>query len=237
MVSEIVTWIEAHPATVSILNSAALIGVAWFAGAFSFLRRFRLKPRLEIAPTASFAYLERPKDQVDRGDCVRMAFVLNATLVNASNERVVLDHFLLSFRTEGFWRSNRQKLLRLAFPARPRKPVGEGEKYMGVWFTEYLDEGRPAPPIDGELEPKSLCGGYLLFVSYTYGNWNPEVWRGVTRIRLKAKLTSQRWLSCSADVRVIEDADYVESFVPGLLKHIAHDSTWNHDLSVGSIPR
>ncbi|ABM96697.1 hypothetical protein [Methylibium petroleiphilum] len=232
MLAEITDWIEAHEVTVDLLKAAAVVLLAWASGAFSYLRRFRRKPRLEVASTASFIYVERPSESTHPPNAMRASFVVNASLVNASNEKIVLDHFELSYRSKGFWRSHRQRLLRLGFPARPRKRVGEITKYMSVWITEYpLDEIKTAV-IDGSLEPKESCGGYLLFTSFTYGAWNPKIKDEQVHVRLRAKLTSQQWLSKSARLRVVTDPAIVEEFSPGFVEHVAHESTWNHDLSV-----
>lgn len=232
MLPEVIDWIETHEKTVDLLKWAAVLLVAWASGAFAYLRRYRLRPRLEIAETASFVYLEHPSEPKSPAPATRASFIINASLVNSSNERVVLDHFELSFRSFHFWRSYRQRLLRLAFPSRPRKRVGEVTKYMGVWFTEYpLDELKTAV-IDGSLEPKESCGGYLLFTSYSYGSWNPKVSKNLVHVRLRAKLTSQEWLSKSAKLLVISDPAIVEEFSPGFVEHVAHESTWNHDLSI-----
>jgi hypothetical protein len=232
LLAEIVAWIEAHDKTVDLLKWVALLLVAWASGAFAYLRRYRLRPRLEIAETASFVYLEYPSEPKLPGPAVRASFILNASLINSSNEKVVVDHFELSFRALGFWRSHRQRLLRLAFPSRPRKRVGEGTKYMGVWFTEYPLDELKIEVVDGSLEPKESCGGYMLFTSFSYGSWNPRVAKDLVHVRLRAKLTSQAWLRKSAKLRVITDREFVEEFSPGFIEHVTHESTWNHDLSV-----
>lgn len=132
MLNDVTTWIEAHEVTVGVLKGAALVLVAWAGGLFAYLRRFKARPYLKIAETASFVFIENIPAEADRPRGVRASFVINLSLINASNERVVLDQFELSFQTYGFWRSHRQRLLRIAFPSRPRKRVGEGMKYMGV---------------------------------------------------------------------------------------------------------
>lgn len=232
MLSDIATWVESHPVTVGLLQATALVFIAWVSGLFAYFGRFKARPYLRIANTASFVFIERLPPTADHPTTMRASFVINASLINASNERVVLDQFELSYQAHSFWRSHRQRLLRLAFPARPRKRVGSGLKYMGVWFTEYpLDEVN-LEVISGALDPKDHCGGYLLFTSFTYGSWNPRIRDGRVRVRLKAALTSHKRLSVSAKLRVTEDASFIEEFSPGLNAHVAHESTWNHDLSV-----
>ncbi len=50
-------------------------------------------------------------------------------------------------------------------------------KYMDVFFTEYLEDEGKRKVVTGKLEPKDACGGYILFVSFTYGNFNPKLSR------------------------------------------------------------
>lgn len=232
MLNDIVTWIENHEITVGLLRDAVLVFFAWLSGAFVYFRRFRDEPHLRIVETASFVIVERVPATAERPEAMRTSFILNVSLVNSSNEKVVLDHFELSYQAHSFLRSYRQRLLRIAFPSRPRKRVGEGVKYMGVWFTEYPQDDLKMDVIDGKLESKDQCSGFLLFTSYTYGSWNPWITDGEIRIRLNASLTSRQRLSTKAKVRVSEDMQFADDFSPGLGAHVAHASTWNHDLSV-----
>ena len=134
MFAVVADWIEDHEVTVSLVKGVAVVLLAWASGLFAYFRRYRLKPRLEIASTASFAYVELLGELKARPNAMRVSFVINASLVNASNEKIVLDHFELSFRSLSWWRSYRQRLLRLAFPSRPRKKLGEGMNYMDMWI-------------------------------------------------------------------------------------------------------
>lgn len=231
MFDDLITWIEDHDTTVDLVKWITLVVLAWVSGAFQLLWRYRRRPRLEIAETASFVYLEHPIDCDGKPNGARASFIINASLVNASNEKIVLAHFELSFRSISFWRSHRQRLLRFAFPSRPRKQVGTGTKYMGVWFTEYPIDELQTPVIDGRLEPKETCGGYLLFSSFTYGNWNPRISKDTVHVRLRAQLTTGQRLKQAARIRITTDRAIVEEFSPRLTEHVAHDSTWNHDLS------
>lgn len=232
MLNDVVTWIEAHEVTVGLLEATALFLVAWFGGLFSYFRRFRARPSVRIQDTASFVFLETVAATGEHPEGLRASFVINASLVNSSNEKIVLDQFELSYRTRSFRRSFSQRLLRLGFPSRPRKRLGESEKYMGVWFTDYPLDELKMEAATGVLEPKDHCAGYLLFTSYTFGAWNPKIEKERIAVRLRASLTSGTTLKTSARLRVTYDAKYAESFSPGLPAHVAHESTWNHDLSL-----
>ncbi|PKM08393.1 MAG: hypothetical protein CVV14_04300 [Gammaproteobacteria bacterium HGW-Gammaproteobacteria-4] len=230
--NDLVAWIEAHQATVDLLKAAVLLLVAWVSGLFAYLRRFRKNPKLEVADTASFVYLEQMDEFDGQKNVVRAAFIINASVINASNEKVVVDHFLLSFRTFNVWRSHRQKLVRIGFPSRPRKRLGISTKQMGVWFTQYPEDEVQMEHATGALEPKELCGGYLLFTSFTWGGWNPKQRNGMVHITLKVKLTSQKWLSKSVWLRATTDATKIEEMSPGMVEHLKHETTWHHDLTI-----
>ncbi len=130
--SEIIEWIELHNVTVGLLQAVVLMLIAWVAGLFSYLRKLTARPRLEIVETASFVFIEDLKDHDGKPKRVRASFIINASLINSSNEKVVLEQFLLSYRAHNIIRSFRQRLVRFAFPVRPRKRIGNGIKYMGV---------------------------------------------------------------------------------------------------------
>jgi hypothetical protein len=230
--NDLVAWIEAHQTTVDLLKGVALVLVAWASGLFAYLRRFRRKPMLEIADTASFVYLEEMDEFDGQKNAVRAAFIINASVINASNEKVVVDHFLLSFRTFDVWRSHKQKIVRIGFPSRPRKRLGISTKRMGVWFTQYADEEVQMEHVNGVLEPKELCGGYLLFTSFTWGSWNPKPKNGMVHVTLKVKLTSQKWLKKRAWLRITNDPTKIEEMSPGLGEHLQHETTWHHDLTI-----
>lgn len=229
--NDIILWIESHDVTVGILQWLALLAIAWFSGLFRLVRRRTIKPKLRIVPTASFVFLEEFAEFGDYKNVARASFVLNVGLSNRTNEKIVVEEFNLSFRARSLWRSYRQKLVRLAFPNRPRKRVGQSTKFMGVWFTEYPLEDRIFEPATGKLDPKDTCGGYLLFVSMTFGSWNPKIEQELINVKLIASLTSGDKLTSRARLRIVRDQLYVNEFCPGLVEHVSHESTWNHDLS------
>ena len=229
--SDIIEWIEQHKVTVGLLQAAALLVVAWVSGLFSYLRKLTAKPKLHIAETASFVFIESLANHNGKPNSMRASFVINASLINASSEKVVLEQLFLSYRTYNIIRSYRQRLVRIAFPARPRKRLGNGIKYMGVWFTEFGEDDYKLEAAQGNLEPKEMCAGYLLLASFTWGGWNPRVAGNTVNVKLRAKLTSGECIKLGARLRVVTDSAFVEEFCPGLVEHVAHESTWNHDLS------
>lgn len=228
--AEVFTWIESHRVTVGLAQSVVLILLAWLAGAFRLLQALTRKPSVRIVDSASFVFIESPSIE-GKENALRAAYVINASLVNSSRERIVLDQFTLSYQTANPFRSFKQKLVRIAFPARPRKRLGSGSKMMGVWFTNFPDEEYALPPAMGALEPKDMQSGYLLFASFTWGSWNPVVLDDQIRVRLKAQLTSGEIFVSTARLRALDEPDTAHEFCPGITEHIAHESTWNHDLS------
>lgn len=227
---DFIAWIEQHKVTVGLFQTALLLLVGWITGLFSYLRKKARKPKLRIIESASFVFLER-LDHDGKPDSVRTSLVINASLINASSEKIVLEEFLLSYRTHNLIRSHRQRLLRIAFPVRPRKRLGNGIKYMGVWFTEFGEDEYKIEATQGNLEPMEIGAGYLLFTSFTWGGWNPRLSGNSLDVKLMAKLTSGETITSRTKLRVITDHRFLEEFCPGLGEHLAHESTWNHDLS------
>jgi hypothetical protein len=190
----------------------------------------RRAPSVRIVDSASFVLMEGLSIE-GKDNASRAAYIINASLVNSSTERIVLDQFSLSYQTLNPLRSFRQRLVRIAFPARPRKRVGSGIKMMGVWFTDFPDEEYAIPASQGALEPKDMESGFLLFASFTWGSWNPAVVDGLLKVKLKAHLTSGEVLVSTARLRALYEPEIAHEFCPGIIEHIAHESTWNHDLS------
>jgi hypothetical protein len=231
MIAQVISWIEGHRVTVGLIQAVTLLLIAWFTGIFRLVVTLTRRPKVRIAETASMIYIETPNIE-ERESEIRAAFILNASIINSSRERIVLDQFLLSYQTLNPFRSHKQKLVRIALPSRPQKRVGTGWKLMGVWFTNFAGDESPLPPSTGRLESMHMESGYLLFVTYTWGGWSPAVADGKIRVRLKALLTSGDVLVHEARVRAVSDSSIISELCPGIIEHIADESTWNHDLSI-----
>ena len=153
---QLLAWLENHKVTTDLIKWVILLFIAWGTGLFKVIRRFNMRPSLKIVPTASFAYIEEFENYTDQHNNLlkntfRISYILNVSLINRSTEKIVLDEFKLSFKTISFFRSYKQELLRIMFPNRPRKRVGESQKYMGVWFTQFPLEELNIETITGEL--------------------------------------------------------------------------------------
>ena len=228
---DLLTWIETHKVTIGIIQWAVLLIIAWLSGLFRLIWKNTIKPKLEIVPTASIIFYEEIQDEIYTNP-VRASFIIYANLVNRTNEKIVLQDFYLSFESENFWRSYKQKLLSVTFPARPRKIVGTGIKFMNVFFTEYPEEEVKLKAESGKLETKEMASGYVLFVSSTYGNWNPKIRDGYIRVKLHGILTNGETNTNKAPIRITQSKEIIDELVPGLVQHVAHESTWGYDLSI-----
>lgn len=225
-------WIEAHPVTIGIIQASIILLLAWITGVASYFRRYIRKPVLRIAPTASFAFLHESYDEEASKDVTIAAFIINASVINRSIEKVVVDYFWLSYPCDDRRRSEKQKLLRVAFPDLPRKRVGSGMKYMGVWFSDFPASTVNIESAQGKLEPSDIESGYLLFVSKTWGTWSPQVLNAKTAVNLNVELSNGKCLSDSTSIFVVRDEELANEFVPNFVEHVCHHTAVNHDLSI-----
>jgi hypothetical protein len=229
---EALAWIEAHPVTVGLIEAAVLVGAAWFTGVFAYFRRFVRRPKLRVARTASFVYLHEYPATAEEPAFTTAAFVINASVINRSIEKVVVDHFWLAYECSDRKRSFKQKLLKIGFPDRPRKRSGSSYKFMGVWFSKFPASELELESAEGILEPADIDSGYLLFVSKTYGTWSPTAVEGTVKIELSVELSSGDILKTRVTIRALRDSAFLDEFVPNLTEHVLHESVANHDLSV-----
>lgn len=225
---DIFIWLETHPTTINFLQWTLVVVIAWFSGVFRWLRTKTRSPKLEVVPTASMAFLENLGEFKGVANTIRISFIVHASIINKTTDRIVIDRFKLSYRSSHILKSMQQKILRQAFPSWPRKRLGESYKLMGAFFTTYGDDYDAILSVSGLIESREMASGYLLFVSNTYGSWNPKIENGKIKVRLICSLTTGETLSYNEYLRVTEDHDLIEEFCPGLVKHVAHDSTWNH---------
>lgn len=231
-IANIVAWIEAHQTTTELIQAALLLLIAWITGVFAYFRRFLRRPTLRVARAASFVYLHTEEATPSTPEVTTAAFVLNASLINRSNEKVVVDYFWLSYNCDDWKRRYRQKLLRVGFPDLPRKRSGESIKYMGVWFSHYPASDIQLESPQGKVEPSEMESGYLLFVSKTDGNWSPLIESEQVSVKLNVAVTSGACFTHKAKIRIMKDSQFLEEFVPNLKEHVLHESVANHDLSI-----
>lgn len=215
--ADLIKWVEAHPTTIGIVLFA-LAGLKIF-------KKITLRSKLEIIDTASLCFIEEKDEFEDHKNLVRVAFLINASVRNPSNEKIVVESFSLSYLTKRSFRAWSQNLYRRTLPNRPRTKMGSGVKYSNVFFTNYPDDLQSLT-MNGVIDPKEYQGGYIFFVSFTWGTWNPRFVNEKIKIRFQAKLTTGETCKDSASIRITKDRDFIENFIPGILDQIDHHTSW-----------
>jgi len=104
--------------------------------------------------------------------------------------------------------------------------MGSGVKLLRNWFANFPDEYQQLT-IDGHLPPGHANSGYALFVSHTYGTWNPVVRNDKVRVRISVGLTTGKTIRAKAWIPATHDAEFFEGMVPGILEQIRHPTSWN----------
>lgn len=225
-IAAITDWLEQHNTTVDLLKWTAILVVAWIAGAFSFIRGLTRKPKTALITNASRCLVEEFDELNGKRMVMRAAFLLNAEVTNPSNENVTVKGFKLSYRHNRFWFPQSKELFSLSLPARPRQEMGSAIKVSKVFFSTFGD-GYNDLTMTGVLSPKDFQSAYLLFVSFTWGSWNPRIRNGRVRVRLSAEITTGETLRSVAEIAVTQDKEQFEKWVPGIIDQINHQSTWN----------
>lgn len=231
MIIIILKFIEHHPHTMTMMMWLITTLVLWFGGVSAFFKRFRAQPKLEIQESASWVYIKKLSEYREHTDVVIAGFVLYVILINASNEKIVLRNFSLSFNnlSESSKKMKGIKIRRIPFPATPRLNIGKIKMPQPVWYTtshgDDLD-GISSSGAQGILEPKDKDVGYLLFASSTWGSYNPYVLNGFVHGTLAATLTSGKKLICKFKIRVNEDKKAIEDFCPKFCAHAEDETSW-----------
>lgn len=221
-----IDWIEQHQVTIDLLKWTALLVLAWTAGIFRFFSGLTRTPKIRVVSTASRCLIQHMEEFEGRKKVMRATFLLNVEVVNPSSEKVVVQRFMLSY-----WRSlpffpRSKELHSITLPARPRQEMGSGTKVSKVFFSNFPD-GFSDLTMSGELEPKQFQSGYVMWVSFTWGSWNPHIREEHVRIRISAQLTSGKTLRSVVRVPVTRDEAFFEKWVPGILAQIGHQCAWN----------
>ncbi len=224
-IDSILGWIEQHPVTIEMVQWAALLLVAWLSGVFRLLRRYKRRCRLEVSSPTSRCFVEELEEFDGQKQVMRVAFLIDATVTNPTNEKAVIERFALSYQPEKIWPPFLGRLYAITMPSRPRSEMGGATKLSKVFFSIILD-GFEGTTMDGILESKQFQSGYLLFVSFTWGSWNPRVTNDEIRIKVEAKLTSGEVVKDTVWVKVNRDKERFNNWVPGIVEHISHESAW-----------
>ena len=97
---------------------------------------------------------------------------------------------------------------------------------MRNWFARFPDEIEGLT-ISGRIDARDAHSGFALFVSHTYGSWNPRVRDERVVVRATVTLTTGRRVSGKVDVVVNRNGAFFEEMVPGFLEQISHRTAWN----------
>jgi len=220
-------WLELHPVAVDVAKWLLLIAAAWMSGAFTVLRRFTQRPRVEVYGPACFCYLEDYKDLKSGKDTTLAVFILNPAIKNPSDRSFEIDRMLLGYDCQHFFRRFRQELFSVSFPARPRKAFGTGIKVLPVFFTRFGDNMDDSASVHGKVGPKSLTAAYLMFISNTWGSWRAREVNGQIAVRLRITTVGEGSLVRKVKIRVFKDKKILEEFCPTLYEHAKTDNLWN----------
>lgn len=223
--TDLAAWIETHPTTVDLVKWAVILALAWFVGLFRFLRNLTRTPRLSISTVLGRAFIaNEPHDGHD--DAVMVAFLLNIEVANRSSERIVVNSFEVRYRTARRFRRWSHRTSAVTLPSRVRVKAGSGVKIMRNWFGHFPDEIAYLT-VDGKIDARDASSGYVLFISHTFGSWNPLIANDKIRVEVSTTLTTGKRVAAKAEIVVTRDGEFIEELVPGLLDHMRQPNTWN----------
>ncbi|EDY84326.1 hypothetical protein VDG1235_3957 [Verrucomicrobiia bacterium DG1235] len=224
---KMIDWIESHKVTVDLAKWAIVILFAWAAGVFRLAGRFLQRPKLELYGPAGFCYLQdyHDKDEDTKGKLA--VFVINPVIKNPTLRSFEIDRFFLGYRCKRFFRSYRQKLFHVSFPARPTKKMGDGLKILPVYFTNYGDGFDEKCTVEGFVEPRRVRAAYSMFISNTWGSWDPIVKNEKIEIKLTATTIGEGTLTRKVKLPVVTKKEVLDDFCNGLYDYVQTPNTWN----------
>ena len=82
--------------------------------------------------------------------------------------------FNLRARRAGEIRRWGSKIGATSLPSRVRHQMAERVKLERTWFSRFGDQ-HDGMTADGVIAPRHAETGFAMFVSVTYGNWNPTI--------------------------------------------------------------
>jgi hypothetical protein len=223
-------WIEAHPVFVDLGKAVVVLVIAWFAGLGRFLVRLARKCRVWVVEPVSRCYLEDLGESHGVKDPVRASFLLSVGVTNPTTEKVVVEAITLQFESKRAWRPRSSQLDAVSLPSRPRVTFATSTKVSRTWFINYGDDAPASLTAHGRIEARDTEDAYILFVSATYGSWNPRVENDHVRIWVSARLTTGETMRTSTKIPTTKDMESFEKRVPGVREHVASDGAWNISL-------
>jgi len=226
---ELFKIIETHPVSVNIIIFILAVIGAWFSGIFNFIKRKTNKPDLRLQDTASTVYYEEHEKYKEYQNAVNASFFINASVINRTDHKIVIDNFFLAYKCLNKNRSFKQKIHRIAFPSPPQKQLGDTIILHPVFITQYPETVIALPPTSQIVEPYEINGGHLLFISFTHGKWNPVIIDGKIEVELIVTLTDGLILKDRKKIRVHQNSKHADNFCKGIVEFMRDDTTWNHE--------
>lgn len=226
LLAPLIDWIESHEKTVDLLKWIAILLVAWAVGLFKFLRQKFRQPFATIEEVSTRCLVEDFEEFRGHKNALRASFLIEIGLVNPTPEVVVVRHFSLSVRRRKFWKPWGSELMALSLPNRPRHQMGSGSKLLKNWFSNFPDEYSNLT-LTGTVQPKQVHSGYLLFVCFAHGNHVPKIEGDYVRVKASIYLTTGEKRTVRGKALVVRDQGKFNSWVPGILDQVQHDSAWN----------
>jgi hypothetical protein len=222
----IIAWIELHGVTVDLIKWLLVGILAWFLGAFRFLKTKLKRPTLEVESLTSRCAIEELGDIDGNPANLRATFLIEAGVNNPTTEPIVIRDFSLHIIRLKKWPIWHDALYPTTLPSRVRHTVGDISRYLKNWFSNF-SEGPESLTLNGRIESRDFQSGFLIFVSASWGNMRPKKFENGISVKLKARLTTGEILCAKSIIPVLEDHSVMESLVPGIFEHVENPSTWN----------
>jgi len=218
-------WIEDHQATVDLLKWLALLVIAWAAGLFRYLQDLTRTPRLAVSEVVSRCLIvETPYG--GHADAQRCVYLLNIEVANRSSERIVVSAFEIRHKWRRVLPMWSPRSSAVSLPNRVHHQMGGGIKLMRNWFA-YFPDSLENLTVDGKIDARDAASGFALFVSHTYGSWNPKIENQHVHVCVYARLTTGKAVKTSAKILVTRNEEFFEEMIPGITAHVEHPSSWN----------
>lgn len=227
MLSPIVIWIEGHETTVDLLKWILLLIAAWLSGLFRFIRSLSRQPKVRVDSVTSRCYIEDISEEKEaRPNSIRAAFLLEIEVVNLRNEPISVNALEIQVHKRRLLFRWTTPISAISLPNRVTHEMGHGIKILKNWFSRFSDN-MDHLTLDGRIGPKDAESAYALFVSSTWGSWNPLIFKNHANVCAIVHLATGEKLKTFASIPVTTDADFFEKMVPGILNQIRHPTAWN----------
>lgn len=226
LLADLPQWLEDHGTTVDLLKWITVGLIAWVLGVFRYLRAKLKRPKLEIESLTSRC-IWRELGTVDGKDHhAQVIFLVEAGINNPTTDPIVVRDFTIQVKRLKRWGVKNHWLNAVTLPSRVQNAAGNITKHLKNWFSHFPD-GKDSLTLDGRVEARDLQSAFLLFVSVSYGFMRPVAINGKIPVKLRARLTTGERLSVKSHITIIDDHNYFESLLPGVIAHAQDRNLWN----------